>query len=331
MAIDEARLPGEKSETGGVKLVPSETPVQPKDASPQLTSIDVTNANAVVFKRIEDALYLLQYAIASAAKDKDDKAELSPAVSKDVVRTILTTASRLGMFSKPDGFYSITIDEWTDFELAYYELALAMSPVTAETLQSTEGTSSSNIDAEQALSGRFALKQRRGRVQTALDYLLGFSPAQRFTRGLWLVAICFGAFVVLVDWRINRLGLEADVDRARLKPLLELMIPWAYGGLGSCAFLLRSAHAYIYQRNFDLRRKPEYFNRILLGAISGGAIILFTKYLIDQEGEVVQLSAAALGFIAGYSTDFLFNTIERIVNAIFPKVTVENVPKDSSK
>jgi len=113
--------------------------------------------------------------------------------------------------------------------------------------------------------------------------------------------------------------------------LLDLLIPWAYGGLGACAFLLRSAHAFIYQRSFDLRRKPEYFNRILLGAISGGAIILFTKYLVDQEGTFAQLSASALGFVAGYSTDSLFNTIERIVNAIFPKVALETVPKESPK
>ena len=46
--------------------------------------------------------------------------------------------------------------------------------------------------------------------------------------------------------------------------------------VGACAYMLRSAHYFIYQRSFDTRRTPEYFNRILLGAISGGAIILFS-------------------------------------------------------
>jgi hypothetical protein len=68
-----------------------------------------------------------------------------------------------------------------------------------------------------------------------------------------------------------------------------------------------------------LRRKPEYFNRVLLGAISGGAIILFVNYLVDDGGTVLHLSSAALGFVAGYSTDFLFNAIERVVAAVFPK------------
>ena len=54
-------------------------------------------------------------------------------------------------------------------------------------------------------------------------------------------------------------------------------------------------------------------------SISGGAIILFVNYLVADDGTVLHLSSAALGFVAGYSTDFLFNTIERVVAAIFPK------------
>jgi hypothetical protein len=59
--------------------------------------------------------------------------------------------------------------------------------------------------------------------------------------------------------------------------------------------------------------------------------MLFTKYLIGEEGGTLELGAAALGFIAGYSTDFLFNTIERIVSAVFPKVNVETVPAASTR
>ena len=114
------------------------------------------------------------------------------------------------------------------------------------------------------------------------------------------------------------------------RDLLFSLQPWAYGELGACAYMLRSAHYFIYQRSFDVRRKPEYFNRILLGAISGGAIILFVTNLTNDDGSSINLGAAALGFVAGYSADFLFNTIERIVTAIFPKVAVETVPANSS-
>jgi hypothetical protein len=99
------------------------------------------------------------------------------------------------------------------------------------------------------------------------------------------------------------------------------------GGLGACVYLLRSAHIFIYQRCFNVRRKPEYFNRILLGAVAGGAILLFVDQVTNDEGQVVKLSSAALGFLAGYNTDFLFSTIERVMAALLPKVGIDSVQK----
>jgi len=59
--------------------------------------------------------------------------------------------------------------------------------------------------------------------------------------------------------------------------------------------------------------------------ISGGAITLFINQVTSEDGEVIHLSAAALGFIADYSTDFPFNTIERIVAAIMPKIDLDTI------
>jgi len=58
------------------------------------------------------------------------------------------------------------------------------------------------------------------------------------------------------------------------------------------------------------------------GTISGGAILLFVNQITTEEGSVIQLSSAALGFLAGYSTDFLFNTIEQVIGAILAKVGI---------
>lgn len=92
----------------------------------------------------------------------------------------------------------------------------------------------------------------------------------------------------------------------------DRVAPALYGTLGACVFLLRSLHKHIYMRDFDRRRKPEYVNRIVLGAISGAVIVL----LVPPQSTI---SNAALGFLVGYNTDLLFSTIERISNAIFPK------------
>lgn len=261
-------------------------------------------ASGYARSQLGDALTLCGYAVSAGVQT----AAGEPLPLADI-GVIQSTAAKLGMFEAPGGATSssssaaVTASEWINFEQAYYRLAVAMSPVTAETLASTQAT----MPAEGAgsLSGR----------------ILGYSPALRFTRWFALFAIGVGAFVIGAECLIYFWGLEGDANiYVWQKNMLESLLPWAYGALGSCAYLLRSAHSYIYQRSFDLRRKPEYFNRVLLGAISGGAIILFVNYLVDDGGTVLHLSSAALGFVAGYSTDFLFNTIERVVAAVFPKI-----------
>ncbi|WFU13822.1 hypothetical protein [Bradyrhizobium sp. CB3481] len=261
---------------------------------------NITAASAYARGQVEDALSLCGYAVAAGVHSPRGEPQLFADIA-----VIHGTAARLGMFEAPGegaSSGSVTTPEWVGFEQAYYRLAAALSPVTAETLKSTQGTSPDTDGA------------------TWWDRIFGNSPALRFTRMFSGLTIGIAAFILIAECLVYVWGLEGDA-RIRVwdKNLLSSLLPWAYGALGSCAYLLRSAHYFIYQRSFDLRRKPEYYNRILLGAISGGAIILFVNYLVDDSGTVVHLSSAALGFVAGYSTDFLFNTIERVVAAIFPK------------
>ena len=222
------------------------------------------------------------------------------------------------------GAHSICSDAWIAFEQAYYRLAIATHPVTAETLRNTRyaaGAGGAEVHFGQAGSGSYIWRK-----------ICGSSPAQRFTRWLWILTGFFVLLVFVTEWQINSLGMVADAGSVKVsKDLWQAIQPWVYGGLGSCAYLLRQGHYYIYARSFDLRRTPEYYNRILLGALSGGAIILFADYLSAQDDSVTHIGTTALGFIAGYSSDFLFNTIERIVTAIFPKVQVETVKRDEDK
>ena len=264
----------------------------------------VTRASAYARNQLDDALALSGYAVSAGVHSPGG----DPLPFADI-GVIHGTAAKLGVFDPPaEGAAAspapaVTASEWIAFEQAYYRLAVTMTPVTAETLASTQAA---DPNPDGWLSWR--------------DRVFGNSPALRFTRLFALVAIYIGIFVIVAECQINVYGQETDATKFFWeKNILQSLLPWAYGALGSCAYLLRSAHYYIYQRSFDLRRKPEYCNRVLLGAISGGAIILFVNYLVDEDGTVLHLSSAALGFVAGYSTDFLFNTIERVIAAIFPK------------
>ena len=273
-------------------------------------------ANERVRRQVEDALELANFAVSTGFKGADGQP-----LAFDDIATIQMAAAQIGLIEIPTvGAPALTLDQWIKFKQAYYRLAGAMSPVTAETLRDTRDTARPH--------GKYASLWFRIR-----DFFWGYSPAQRFTRELWLLAIGFAVFIVFAEWMVNYLGLRTDAQSvAGWRTLWQSLLPWAYGGLGACAFMLRSAHYFIYQRSFDCRRTPEYFNRILLGAISGGAIILFTEYLTSaDDGSAAHLGSAALGFVAGYSGDLLFNTIERIVNAIFPKVAVTTTSTDDAK
>jgi hypothetical protein len=270
--------------------------------NPATTPGKITLASPYAEKRLDDALALSDYAVSAGVQTPAGE----PLSFADI-GLIQGTAAKLGKFDPPASQTqspkpSVTASEWIVFEEAYYRLAVATSPVTAETLAATKATMP---DARSNLG----------------DRIFGYSPALRFTRGFALFTTVLAAFVLVAECLVYVWGLDGDANTyVWQKNILESVLPWAYGALGSCAYLLRSAHYFIYQRSFDLRRKPEYFNRVLLGAISGGAIILFVNYLVDDGGgTVLHLSSAALGFVAGYSTDFLFNTIERVVAAIFPK------------
>lgn len=111
-------------------------------------------------------------------------------------------------------------------------------------------------------------------------------------------------------------------------------IPFTYGTLGSCAYLLRVTEKHLRQRDFDVARITEHYNRLVLGTLSGGVIVLFVQDIPTGDGGVLNIAQAALGFLAGYSIDFLFDTLDRIIKAILPKVGIDSVQKrtdDKSK
>lgn len=278
-------------------------------------SIAVTDQ---IKREVEDALILLDYAVGNGLKS-DDGIALSP----EMLTAINSTAVEVMGDGNANTEKRLSVEKLVNFDQSYHALASLTKPVTAETLRNTE-----------SVDGRF----------------FSPSPAQRFTRIIWFAAIVFGLFAIVSEWAFLRFGPpieglalspnEGPVDPAKpdgtliysntAMQFVKVLVPYAYGGLGACAYLLRSAHHFIYERSFDLRRQPEYFNRILLGAISGGAIILFIDNVTNDDGVVIQLGASALGFLAGYSTDFLFNTIERTVGAILPKVGIDTIRRRRS-
>jgi hypothetical protein len=295
---------GDPNTESGAGAQPPQPPGGTESAEPSNDGPRVVLTNALE-QEIRDALRLLRFVAETGFRTAD-----GTIVSRDVITGIKHVAAKFGIVDSDeqsqekatlkDGPPYISVGEWIGFEVSYHLLAMLTAPVTAQTLIDTR------------LAGR----------------AWGQSPAQLFSLWLWCWSILFAVLIIISEWWTQRYGpvLEGEVSwQNSLLQGITILIPLLYGGLGSCAYLLRKAHTYIYERTFDVRRKPEYANRILLGAVSGSAILLFVNQITNEKGDVVRLGSAALGFLAGYSTDFLFNTIERIIGAILPKVGISSV------
>ena len=194
-------------------------------------------------------------------------------------------------------------EQWDRFLAAYAKLTAFTSPVTAKTLRDTDPGAKK-------------------------------SSARKFTRWLWWATGGFVATAILGNLLDLHVGpaLEGEVEGLEfLRQIFSVLEPFTYGGLGACAYLLRRAHAFIAKRSFDMSYKDEYLNRIVLGVVSGGGLVLLAGQYTDADGAMVKIGEAALGFLGGYSTDFLFTTIERLLAALLPKIGLDSIRKDDER
>lgn len=253
-------------------------------------------------KLMADARELLDYAVSGAF------AENPAPLPQDVIDTIVACAYTQAPDGAASTFAEVSIADWSRFLRALAKLGAYTAPVTAATLRATRADSGERNE------------------QTAI--------ARKVTRSLWAATAIFILVAITTEYFDLRVGpaIEGQVDgEDRLFQLLSVIQPFVYGGLGACAYLLRSAHAYIAKRAFDVNYVAEYYNRILLGMVSGGGVVLLAGQYIGDDGATIKIGQAALGFIAGYSTDFLFKSIERIMEALFPKIGLESIRKERER
>jgi len=186
----------------------------------------------------------------------------------------------------------VTPDQGVAFLSAYERLCTQTSPGTASSLRNT------NIDTLKGVVSEMTSPS---------------NAAWQVTRSLLIATFVFLSIVIATDIVTALYGppREYPDDYGQfLSMFLGLREPFVYGGQGACAYLLRRAHA-----NF----RAEYLTRILVGVVSGGAVTLFVVYVVDADGVVPRLSQAAIGFLAGCSTERLFRTVDRILDALFAR------------
>jgi len=118
-----------------------------------------------------------------------------------------------------------------------------------------------------------------------------------------------GSFELKNEWW--QLGICAQFA---LNILQAYVLPLLYGWVGAMAYVMRSLISSVQNRTFRREHEVEYNLRTYLGLLSGLAIGWFVGSGVTQEG-VASLAPAAISFLAGYSVEILFSTMDRLVAA----------------
>lgn len=235
---------------------------------------------------------LLEYAV--------EMGKLSPEVSLEEVKNL----KKLFFYTPSQQIDVVTLcHAEAQLEWHYNQIATLVAPVTSETLRAT--------------SEDYPVKRK----SHLAAYFLGDASVATncFRQMLWIA-------VVLV-------GLMFYFRAFSGENTIHYMEPFLFGAIGSLIYLYKALNECHTNRTFDPSKMTTDRLRLFMGALSGGLLVnLVDPSAINSISEAAQaaaphknstFSAAALGFLAGYSVDFFYGTLDRLIKNLLP-------PKDSS-
>jgi hypothetical protein len=269
-------------------------------------------------KRICDAALLLDYAL---AKGIDIDSATNKAIRVLQRRKQFIIDSDVGLVDIANPEYEKILLKFDD---AYRDLSATMKPVRADTLRATDPD-----------CGRIYLSLGLGTLRSEAEI---WSFKMWMFTGFALLFIATTEFLqeLATGWYPLNSGFEMDwvYDMHLFLVGFNILLPFFYGLLGACLYLLPKCHDFVSNRSFDRLRIAEYKSRMLLGFASGGIVMYFVSQIAVGDAneaadgdEIIKLSAPVLAIIAGYNTDFIFQAIERLVAAILPKVGIASAKR----
>lgn len=146
-------------------------------------------------------------------------------------------------------------------------------------------------------------------------FLGSSSVGRNFFRQLFWVALILCG---LIFWREY-----TTLDATSGKDPLSFIDPFLYGALGALIYLYKDLTNRYTNRALHPKKLSTNWLRLFMGALVGGLIVhLFGPFMKDMmPNESFNASSGAVGFLAGYSVDFFYLTLERLIRAIIPKKT----------
>jgi hypothetical protein len=111
---------------------------------------------------------------------------------------------------------------------------------------------------------------------------------------------------------------------------LDLLVPFVWGGLGSCIYLLKLLNDKAHERSFDDRLLKGWGSRIWLGAVLG-AIVLYIYDPSKFTGEDIALDAKAVAFLTGVGVKVVYGAIEKTVATLAAKMNLSALRTDAAQ
>ncbi len=179
-----------------------------------------------------------------------------------------------------------------ELEILYSKISELVSPVSLLTLRTT----STHYEID--------------RIWWKGIFLGSGSVGRNFFRKMLWVAIALISIILLKEYIIGS-NMTEDSFAAFIDPFL-------YGALGALIYLYKDLTEGYVNRTLNPKQLAASWLRIFMGGLTGGILYhLFGPTL--QETGAPDIGAAAIGFLGGYSVDFFYQTLDKIINMISPK------------
>jgi hypothetical protein len=224
---------------------------------------------------------LLEYAV--------ERGKLDPPELTDQVKSL----KRILYYTPPETVSALCEAE-AELERLYAIVAQLVSPVNIISLRTT--------------SEQYPIA--RNGWQSGLVFFLGSgSIASNFFRQFYWVGGLLTVLMVLVIF------LDQTTVSSTISQINSAVTPFLFGAIGAWLYLYKTLTSYATSRILSRERIGFDWLRLFIGALVGGLIVL----LFNNTTEFSAVSTAALGFLAGYSVDFFYQTLDQIIQRLMPK------------
>jgi hypothetical protein len=141
------------------------------------------------------------------------------------------------------------------------------------------------------------------------------SVGRNFFRQLFWVAIVLISIMFLRQYM-------TIAEENKHSEFLKFIDPFLYGALGALIYLYKSLTERYINRTLHPKELYTQWLRLFMGALVGGLLVNLLDIIPNNQIVNNAVSAIVVGFLAGYSVEFFYNTLDKAINAITPYTTV---------